>query len=222
MIPLVLPGPPDRPLRVLCLGAHSDDIEIGAGGTILRLLRERPGSVVDWVVFSGEGRRAEEAEASAGRFLEAAGDRRVIVHGFADGFFPFRGAEIKKTFEAMKEWPAPDVIFTHDAQDRHQDHRLVWELTWNTFRDHLILQYEIPKYDGDLTTPNLYVPLDSATAQRKASTLMEVFESQRDRHWFDEETFLGLMRLRGVESASPAGYAEGFHVRKAVLDLGEP
>lgn len=216
MISLGLPGSPDRPLRILCLGAHSDDIEIGAGGTILRLLRERP-ATVDWTVFSGVNRRAEEAKASAERFLEGAADRRVTVHGFSDGFFPFQGAAIKNAFEAMKEWPAPDVIFTHHGTDRHQDHRLIWELTWNTFRDHLVLEYEVPKYEGDLTTPNLYVALDPGTANRKASMLLDVFASQRGKHWFDEQTFMGLMRLRGVECAAPEGYAEGFHVRKAVL-----
>lgn len=217
MISLQLPRPADRPLRVLCLGAHSDDIEIGCGGTLLRLLREQPSIEVRWVVFSAPGARRREAEEGARRFLEHAGERGLTIHDFRDGYFPFQGSAIKEAFEEVKGSVAPDVIFTHHGQDFHQDHRLISDLTWNTFRNHLILEYEIPKYDGGLATPNLFCHLDPETALAKVEHLLDVFATQRSKQWFSEDTFQGLMRIRGVESAAPQGRAEGFHARKIVL-----
>jgi len=209
---------PDVPLRVLCLGAHSDDIEIGCGGLILDLARNHPATSVDWIVFSGNAARAREARAGARLFLNGLRRPRVALHTFRDGFFPHDGAAIKLVFEKVKRAiPAPDLILTHYRDDRHQDHRVISDLTWNTFRDHLVLEYEIPKYDGDLGAPNCYVALDRETCDRKAAYLMKAFGSQRDRHWFSEETFLGLMRVRGVECRAPHGYAEAFYARKLVM-----
>lgn len=202
---------------LLALGAHSDDIEIGCGGTILTLLRRYPRLRVWWVVLGASGRRAAEAESSARDFLRGAAAGRVIVKGFRDGFLPYSGVEVKEFFEDLKRWVAPDLILTHQLHDRHQDHRLICDLTWNTFRDHLILEYEVPKYDGDMGAPNTFVHLDRRTAARKTALLMKHFGSQRSKHWFDQETFLGLMRLRGVESGAPGLYAEAFYARKTVL-----
>lgn len=204
---------PGGELVVLALGAHSDDVEIGCGGTILRLLRERQDVVVHWVVFSAEGPRAEEARRSAARFLEGARRSAVQVHQFRDGFLPYEGAAVKEAFEEMKGL-SPDLILTHHGADRHQDHRLVCELTWNTFRRHTILEYEIPKYDGDLGRPNVFVPLGEEVVERKVDLLMEGFASQRSKRWFTPETFRGLMRLRGIEAPEDAAYAEAFHARK--------
>lgn len=219
MLSLRLPDPAERPLRILCLGAHSDDIEIGCGGTILRLLRDYQAVEAHWVVFSAVGKRGEEATASADRFLRDASTQELTLHQFRDGYFPFQGAEIKDVFEALKEWPEPDLIFTHHGADRHQDHRLISELTWNTFRDHLILEYEIPKYDGGLMTPSVYVGMDPEIRKNKLEYLSDIFVTQANKGWFSDETFLGLMRLRGIESASEEGYAEGFHARKMNLTL---
>jgi LmbE family N-acetylglucosaminyl deacetylase len=202
---------------VLCLGAHADDIEIGCGGTIRRWAREGRLDDVRWVVFSAEGPRQDEAQAGAAAFLEGASSRTVQVESFRDGFFPSNLAEIKERFESLKREVVPDVILTHRRDDAHQDHRAVNELAWNTFRDHVILEFEIPKYDGDLVTPNVYVELDDALIKEKAGLLEQVFGSQRDRHWFSRETFLGLARVRGVECRSAGGYAEGFVGRKLVL-----
>jgi LmbE family N-acetylglucosaminyl deacetylase len=207
-------------LRVLCLGAHSDDIEIGCGGTILRLLAERKDVSVQWVVFSGSQQRAEEARFSAALFLQNARDHDIVVHGFRDGFLPYDGAEVKDVFEELKLGPTPDLIFTHHGSDLHQDHRLLSQLTWNTFRDHLVLEYEIPKYDGGLQSPTLFVPLDEPTRRRKVDNLMRAFATQRDKRWFTADTFDALMRLRGVECASATGYAEGYHTRKILFAAG--
>jgi len=206
-----------EPLRVLALGCHSDDIEIGAGGTLMRLLGAHPALDVHWVVLSAHGDRVAEARASAQDLLAGATSPRVDVHGFRDGYFPYDGAQVKDVFEALKAQVSPDLILTHHRQDLHQDHRLVCELTWNTFRDHLVLEYEIPKYDGDLSRPNVYVPLEEAVARRKVEVLLRHFGTQRDKHWFTEDLFLGLMRVRGMECRSPTGYAEAFHGRKLVL-----
>ena len=203
-------------LQILCLGAHSDDIEIGCGGAMLTLLRAHPGSGVRWVVFSGVGERAAEARASANDFLAAAGERDVRTLDFRESYFPYDGAAIKSAFETLSDFQ-PDLIFTHRGQDRHQDHRLIAELTWNTFRDHLILEYEIPKYDADLGSPHAFIALDASVCQEKCRLLRQHFASQATRHWFDEELFLGLMRMRGVESRAHSGYAEGFDARKLVL-----
>jgi len=208
---------PDRPPRLLCLGAHADDIEIGCGGTILELLERHPGTCVHWVVFAAADARWKEAEESANRFLERAGEKSITIREFRDGFFPYIGAEIKALFEDLKAEFAPDLVFTHYRNDLHQDHRLISELTWNTYRDHLILEYEIPKFDGDLGAPNAFAPLAPATCEEKIAGILEVYESQRGRHWFTEETFRSILRLRGVEARSPSGYAEAFYARKTVL-----
>jgi len=204
-------------LRVLCLGAHSDDIEIGCGGTILRLIEECLDLNIYWVVFGSNQIRTEEAFASANTLLQSVKEKKIIVKGFKDGFFPFIGAEIKEYFEDLKSDFSPDIIFTHYRQDLHQDHRLISELTWNTFRDHLILEYEIPKYDADLGSPNLFFHLKESICQRKIQHILSHFKSQTDRSWFTEETFLALFRLRGVESRSQDKYAEAFYCRKLVF-----
>jgi len=217
MLGLAFRNQQDVALRILCLGAHSDDIEIGCGGTLLRLAEEHPQLRVDWVVFGASGQRAMEAQESADIFLQGVGQKRIVVKSFRESYFPYVGAEIKDYFEQLKQEVAPDLIFTHYRHDLHQDHRLIWELTWNTFRDHLILEYEIPKYDGDLGTPNCFVLLDETVCRRKAEHILTHFRSQRERHWFTEDTFLSMLRLRGVESAAPGKYAEAFYVRKLVL-----
>jgi len=204
------------PLRILCLGAHSDDIEIGCGGSLLTLLAAHPNSSVRWVVFSGDQARAAEARASAADFLAKAGERDVRTLGFRESFFPYEGAAIKSAFETLADF-APDLIFTHREADRHQDHRLIAELTWNTFRDHLILAYEIPKWDGDLGNPQAFVPISAEVCREKCRLLGKHFASQANRHWFDDELFVGLLRMRGVECRSPSGYAEAFDARKWVL-----
>ncbi len=199
------------------MGAHSDDIEIGCGGTILRLLAEYGDAEVHWVVLGSSGDRDEEALRSAERFLARAGKKRVIVEHFKNSFFPYVGAEIKAFFETLKPSVTPDLVFTHYRGDLHQDHRLVSELTWNTFRSQLILEYEILKYDGDLGAPNMFVHLDEAVAQEKIRVIMECFKTQRDKDWFTPDAFLSLLRIRGVESKAPEKYAEGFYCRKVVL-----
>lgn len=205
--------------RVLALGSHSDDIEIGCGATLLALTRARSDVEVTWVVLGARGERADEARASAARFLEASARSEVHVHGFRDGFFPYLGGEVKDVFESLKTAVDPQLVLTHTRLDLHQDHRLVCELTWNTFRDHLILEYEVPKYDGDLGTPNLFVPVSRELAEEKARLLLGSFRSQTGKHWFDADVFLGLMRLRGMESRSPSGYAEAFVSRKLSIDV---
>lgn len=212
---LKLDGNARGALRVLCLGAHADDLEIGCGGTLLTLARRR--WACHWVIFSADPTRAREARRGAARFLRAVGRRTIVVQGYRDGFFPHQGAAIKEYFEELKRAVSPDVIFTHHRDDRHQDHRLIAELTWNTFRDHLILEYEVPKYDGDLGRPNCLVALPRAVAERKIRYLLASFPSQRAKRWFTAETFRGLMRLRGVEAAAPGGYAEAFYGHKLVL-----
>jgi LmbE family N-acetylglucosaminyl deacetylase len=216
MLPLGL-GAAGTPLQLLCLGAHSDDIEIGCGGTLLRLLRERPGSSVTWVVFAAQGPRHEEARQSAATFLEAAADARVELHQFRESYFPYVGAEIKDAFEQLKGRCTPDVVFAHRADDMHQDHRVIAELSWNTFRNNLILQYEIPKYEGDLGTPNVFVPLERSLADRKVELLLRHFPSQAHRTWFHPDTFHGLMTVRGIECNAPERRAEAFYARKLVL-----
>ena len=199
---------------ILCLGAHSDDIEIGAGATVLRLVREHPRARVVWVVLAAAGRRGEEARASAARFLKDAGGAEVLLQEFRDGHFPAQWVEIKAFFETLKRF-APHLVLTHYGQDLHQDHRVVSELAWNTFRDQLILEYEIPKWDGGLGSPNLFVPASVADADAKIAALMACFPTQAGKHWFDDLTFRGLMRLRGLECNAPDGLAEAFYARKA-------
>lgn len=217
MFQLKLDGPSGSLRHILCLGAHSDDIEIGCGGTLLRLVAQHPQVQVTWVVFSSTTEREIEARASAADFLQGVVQPTVIVHHFRDAFFPYEAPAIKECFEELKKQPSPDLIFTHCRHDLHQDHRILCEFTWNTFRDHLICEYEIPKYDGDLSTPNLYVHLDKRICARKIELLMRHFATQANKHWFTSETFLSLLRLRGIESRAADGYAEGFYCRKVVL-----
>ncbi len=216
MIHLNLDGGSDRALKILCLGAHSDDIEIGCGGTILDLVQRYPKSELYWVVFSAIGLREAEARRAAEMFVGTRLKERVLK-SFPDGFMPFVGAEVKTVFEKELKQFSPDLIFTHNRTDAHQDHRLLSELTWNTFRDHLILEYEIPKYDGDLGRPSVFVPLQPDDYQSKVRFIMEAFQSQHSKQWFEEATFLALMRLRGMECNAPSGYAEAFYCRKLLL-----
>jgi LmbE family N-acetylglucosaminyl deacetylase len=202
---------------VLCIGAHCDDIEIGCGGTLLRLLESNPALRVHWVVFSSDDERAAEARAAAAAVLDGAEEARVEIETFRGSYFPYVATEIKERFDRLAGEVEPDLVLTHYGQDLHQDHRLLSELTYNTFRDHLVLEYEIPKWDGDLGRPNVFVPLEHAHCDRKVSILLEAFASQRDKHWFSEETFRAVMRIRGVESKSASGYAEAFHCRKLVV-----
>ncbi len=203
--------------RVLCLGAHCDDIEIGCGGTILKLIEQDPNLSVCWVVFSSNAERSAEAYASAEAFLAGAQEQQIVIKDFRDGYFPYNGAEIKEYFETIKQEFDPDLIFTHYRQDAHQDHRLLCELTWNTFRNHCILEYEIPKYEGDWGAPNFFVQLDEAVCKQKIATILAHFGTQANKHWFSEETFLAILRLRGIESRAPAGYAEAFYGRKIIF-----
>jgi LmbE family N-acetylglucosaminyl deacetylase len=215
MLSLSLPPKSATPLKILCLGSHSDDIEIGCGGTILRISGTQKCEVT-WMVFSSNSEREREARNSAALFLSQATRSEIVIKSFRDGFFPFEGAQIKNSFEELKG-VAPDLIFTHSRKDAHQDHRLIAELTWNTFRNHLVLEYEIPKYDGDLGQPNLFVPLEQEIYENKVRYLMEAFASQRSKKWFQRDTFLALMRLRGMECVAASGYAEAFYCRKLVL-----
>jgi len=202
---------------VLCLGSHCDDIEIGCGGTIIRLTEEYPEASFHWVVFSSDQTRADEARRSADRFLKKIVPKSVIIKDFRGSFFQFIGAEIKEYFEQLKGEVSPDVIFTHYGKDLHQDHRLISELTWNSFRNHLILEYEIPKFDGDFGAPNFFVAIDDDTRRRKVGHILDCFGSQREKHWFTEETFNSVMRLRGIECNAPSGYAEAFYSRKLIV-----
>jgi LmbE family N-acetylglucosaminyl deacetylase len=216
MMKLKLNAGDDGALKVLCLGSHSDDIEIGCGGTILSLIEQYPECIVYWVVFSAIGDRKDEAQRGAESF---AGSRLKGPHlkSFQDGFMPYVGSDLKAVFESELKQISPDLIFTHNGKDAHQDHRVISELTWNTFRNHLILEYEIPKYDGDLGRPNVFVPLESELCQKKIRYIMDAFRSQRTKLWFEENTFLSLMRLRGMECNAVSGYAEAFYSRKLVL-----
>lgn len=217
MIHLKLNGAATRELQILCLGAHSDDIEIGCGGTILRLAQEHPNCVFHWVVFSAIDVREAEAIHAAAQFVPAGRLKGPLLKTFPDAFMPFMGAEVKRVFEELKQSVSPDMIFTHNRKDAHQDHRLLSELTANTFRDHLILEYEIPKYDGDMGQPSVFVPLDTETYQKKVRIIMDAFQSQHSKRWFQPDTFLSLMRLRGMECNAPSGYAEAFYCRKLTL-----
>lgn len=207
----------ESPLTLLLLGAHSDDIEIGCGGTILRLLGEANVKQVWWVVFSANGQRAEEAKQGAESFLAGVQEKEIFTHSFRDGFLPYSGAEIKNRFEELKTIVSPDVIFTHYRSDLHQDHRLISDLTWNTFRDHTILEYEVVKYDGDLGSPNLFFHLSEEICRTKIDNIQKSFKSQTGRQWFAEDTFLAMLRLRGIESNAPEKFAEAFYCRKVIL-----
>ncbi len=207
--------PKQSNLKVLCLGAHSDDIEIGCGGTLLKMFQELDIAEVFWVVFSSNDIRKVEAENSASAFLQSIPQKTIRVESFRDGFLPYVATEVKESFESIKKEINPDIIFTHYRNDRHQDHRLVSDLTWNTFRNHLILEYEIPKWDGDLGITNSYVEIPEELINLKIKILRESFASQTGKHWFDEETFKAILRLRGMESACK--YAEAFYSRKLKL-----
>src|SRR5262245_2011107 len=214
----LLVDPKKSPLKILCLGSHCDDIEIGCGGTLLKLIQSRRGNIiVHWVVFSSTAERENEARCSAQAFLKHAKQKSIVIQHFEDSFFPYSGGEIKKFMQALSRGFSPDLIFTHYRNDLHQDHRLIAELTWNAFRDHWILEYEVPKYDGDLGSPNLFVSLNEAVCSRKIRGLLDGFPSQRNKQWFDEQTFLALARLRGMEANSPSRYAEAFYCRKIVI-----
>lgn len=221
MLPLQSRAPSDRPLHLLCIGAHSDDLEIGCGGTLLSWLSGDQPLRVTWVVLTANGARAAEAKASARALLKRARSRTIVLGELRDGFLPAQYEATKAFFESLKVYGEPDLIFTHRLEDRHQDHRLAAELTWNTWRNHMILEYEILKYEGDLGQPNLFVPLPAAIARRKAKHLQRHFGSQRSKHWFDDSSFDGLARLRGIECRSPSGLAEAFHGRKLVLAAPE-
>lgn len=203
---------------ILCLGAHADDLEIGCGGTLMQMLAERPRQIdVHWVVLSGDTARSAEAARAADFFLADARRKTFTIKGFRDSYFPCAGGEIKDFFSTLQSEVSPDVIFTHRREDLHQDHRLVAELTWCAFRDHLILEYEIPKYEGDLGHPSVYVPLGEAVCRRKVETLMEVFATQRTKPWFTPDTFWSLLRMRGLECNSPTRFAEALTCRKLTL-----
>ena len=217
MLPLLLGPAEAKPARALAIGAHPDDIEIGCAGTIMKLIEDSALSEVRWVVLSGEGERAQEARRSAEALLEPLPGSEVVICDFPDGFFPYEGKKIKDFFEGLKADYSPDVVFTHQRADLHQDHRISCELTWNTFRNHLILEYEVPKYDGDMSAPNAFVPLSERLSQRKVDHLLDHFASQRSKHWFREDLFTSLLRLRGMECNSTSSHAEAFFCRKAVL-----
>jgi LmbE family N-acetylglucosaminyl deacetylase len=202
---------------VLCLGSHCDDIEIGCGGTILTLIKNNRNIVFHWVIFSSDQQRKQEANESANVFLKNAKKRKIVFKNFRNSFFPFVGVEIKEYFEKLKRQFSPDLIFTHYRNDLHQDHRLISELTWNTFRNHLILEYEIPKYDGDLGSPNFFVPLEGSICRKKIQYILDSYKSQEKKKWFDQDTFLAILRLRGMESNAADRYAEAFYCRKIVL-----
>ncbi len=202
--------------RILCLGAHADDIEIGCGGTILRMIQACPAAEVHWHVFSAAGPRRREAQASAREFLKGAAKAAVRVENFRESYFPAQWSTIKDAFEKIRGQFEPDVVLTHRHDDRHQDHRVLSELAWNTFRNHLIFEYEIPKYEGDLGQPNFYVALNESTGRQKVSALLRHFKTQATKYWFTDETFLGHLRLRGIECGPKARYAEAFHARKIV------
>ncbi len=216
MLPLNLSPSLGSRLQVLCLGAHSDDIEIGCGGTVLQLLSASPDVEVVWVVFSSGREREREARVSAAHFLKQARRRQVIVKNFRDGFFPYE-AKIKEFFEELKRKVNPALVFTHYRHDRHQDHRTISDLTWNTWRKHLVLEYEVPKYDGDLGSPNCFVALPRQICDRKIRHICDVFQTQSNKAWLTEDTFFAMMRLRGVECAAPEKYAEAFYCRKFFL-----
>ena len=212
MLPLQFPN-----LRtILCIGAHADDIEIGCGGTLLRLLDETPGLRVHWVVFCAGGERAQEAQRSAAEFFRGNSECHLAIHSFRDSYFPSQWAEIKDVFQELAGAVEPDLVLTHRCDDRHQDHRLLAEFTWNAFRNHVVLEYEIPKYEGDLGQPTVYVPLSEAVCETKIDTICRVFSTQQAKYWFTPDTFWALLRLRGLECHSPTGLAEAFYSRKLV------
>lgn len=216
MLSVTLRGPQRSLRKILCLGAHCDDIEIGCGGTVLRLQEENRDLDFYWMVFSSTPQRKREADKSAKLFLKSS-KYRTVIKSFRDGYFPYEGARIKDTFELLKKSFSPDLIFTHYRNDLHQDHRLICELTWNTFRNHLILEYEIPKYDGDLGAPNFFIELRESLCLKKIDHVMRSFKTQAEKKWFSEETFRALLRIRGIEASAAERYAEAFYCRKILV-----
>lgn len=216
MIGLQLPADLRDPV-VLCLGAHCDDIEIGCAGTLMTLSERHPLLKMHWVVFTAEGQREAETRAAAQLLARRPDQITVDVHALPPSWLPTRWSEAKEIMEGVRRRWQPHLVFTHRLEDRHQDHRTIAELTWNSFRDHLVLEYEISKYEGDLGQPNLYVPLSRRVAEAKVNMLMQCFPSQHGHDWFDADTFNGLMRLRGLECRAPERYAEAFHARKLIL-----
>lgn len=220
MIPLSLSKADGEPLNVLCVGAHCDDIEIGCGGTLLSILRKNSDVSIYWQVLCSSPTREIEAKNGAKRFCEEARSLEINIHRFRDGFLPFAGTEVKECFEQCKQEFEPDIVFTHYRDDRHQDHRMVADLTWNTYRNHLILEYEIPKWDGDLGSPNTFVNIDKAVADKKIESLISVYPSQKNKNWFTRDLFWSMLRIRGMESNSPSKLAEAFYARKLILHAG--
>jgi len=215
MIPLLFDRERAAPLRVLCLGAHCDDIEIGCGGSLLRLREWYPEVEIRWIVLTGDERRAAETRASAKRFGVEPSDGGVVVEAFRDGFLPYEGAAVKDAVLRRRGDFSPDLVLTHYRNDRHQDHRVVSEIAWNLYRDHLVLEFEIPKWDGDLGVPNLFVPLEASHVEKKLAIVREEYATQHEKQAFDLDAFRGLMSLRGVECRAP--WAEAFHARKLLL-----
>lgn len=207
----------NQPLRILALGAHCDDIEIGAGGALLSLIQDHNIESVHWIVFSSNEIRKIEAQQSATNFLSGVKSTYIDIKNFRNGHFPYVGAEIKDYFEEIKKKYEPNLIFTHYRNDRHQDHKTISDLTWNTFRNHMILEYEIPKYDGDIGNPNFFIPVSTEHKNMKVTNLLKYFPSQHDKQWFTKETFVAIMKLRGIESNAQEDYAEAFYARKLVL-----
>lgn len=216
MLPLKLTNKKEG-IKVLFLGAHCDDIEIGCGGTILRLADEYPIIQAKWIVFTSTPEREREARQSAESFLHNVKTKEIIIHKFKDGFLFHTAAEIKKLFEEVKKTFHPDIVFTHYCRDMHQDHQLISNLSWNTFRDHFILEYEIPKYDGDLGNPNFFIRLDKPCVETKIRFIIKHYATQSEKHWFDKEIFQSMMRIRGMGCASKTKYAEGFYAKKILL-----
>lgn len=204
-------------VNILCLGAHCDDIEIGCGGTMLQFLQSNSNISMTWVVFCSDDERSREAARSFDRFSQNALHNKIVIHHFRDGFLPWLGLEVKEAFEEMKAWADPDVIFTHYREDLHQDHRLISDLTWNTFRNHLILEYEIMKYDGDIGRTNTYMPIDEENCRKKIDLIMDSYRSQKSKKWFTDDLFWALPRIRGMEINAPSRYAEAFYSRKVVI-----
>jgi LmbE family N-acetylglucosaminyl deacetylase len=214
MLDLILDAKKPRTLRLLCVGAHCDDIEIGCAATLLALQQRRRRLAIDWVVLSGSAKRRKETELAMGMLVRPANRGELLFGDFPDGRFPAAYGELKDFCESLKHRPGPDLILCHERDDRHQDHRVVNELIWNTFRDHVVLEYEIPKWDGGLGQPNVYVPVDATQARAKMNVLMKAYGTQKGRSWFTRDTFVAMLRLRGVECRSPSGYAEAFYGRK--------
>jgi len=208
---------PNESPKILCLGAHSDDIEIGCGGTILNICSQNLKSEIHWIVFSASKERKKEAISSANNFLVSIEKKNIIVHDFKENYFPYNASTIKESFDDLGRNFNPDLIFTHHRSDLHQDHKLIYDLTLNTFRNHLVLEYEIPKYDGDLGSPYIFSSLEEKILDTKIKYINENFQTQKNKPWFSDETFRALPRLRGIESRSPSGYAEAFHCRKMNL-----